>query len=139
MLCTLLYHFQLPEYVGKGKSSHFLRTPEKFDLSSDEQGPCLPYLFAQLWYEYSVASMLPTGLSDLLAICPAQSTNTEGTFGACHEQTAHPRLTEHMEMQQNRGSFNPNTKPPAQVKGNKVSDREIFPKTPSDQPSLMKT
>lgn len=59
-------------------------------------------------------------------------------FGACHEQTARPRLTQHMEMQRKWGRFSPSTKPPAQVKGNEVSDREVFPKTPSDQPSLIK-
>lgn len=50
-----------------------------------------------------------------------------------------PSLTEHMEMRHNWGRFNPNTKPPAQAKGNEVSDREIFPKILSDQPSAMQS
>lgn len=50
-----------------------------------------------------------------------------------------PSLTEHVEMQHNWGRFNPNTKPPVQAKGNEDSDREIFPRILSDQPSVMQS
>lgn len=135
---TLLYHskFQSTEI----NNLTFQNPSEKFGLSSNQEGLAFPRLpFVQAQYGHSMAKTHPVGLSNGLAICPAQSTNTKVTLCASISKQPQPSLTEHMEMQHNWGRFNPNTKPPVQAKGNEDSDREIFPRILSDQPSVMQS
>lgn len=84
---TLLYH-------SKSQSTEinnltFQNPSEKFGLSSNQEGLAFPRLpFVQAQYGLSMAKTHPVGLSNGLAICPAQSTNTKVTLCASHQQTA---------------------------------------------------
>lgn len=84
---TLLYHskFQSAEI----NNLTFQNPSEKFGLSSNQEGLAFPRLpFVQAQYGHSMAKTHPVGLSNGLAICPAQSTNTKVTLCASHQQTA---------------------------------------------------